>query len=105
VYFLADAARTKVVLAQGYYIDGAKVNMAVEYPQTFVVTAPFGVEQLHAVAFTTQPEALPTHHVRMGDGEYDVVEDRTAVVAHRGLSSKPGAPQTAEALLSMTTLP
>ena len=54
VYILANGS--KVVLEQAYFIDASKVNQAVEYPDKFEVSAPFGVERLYAVAFTETPD-------------------------------------------------
>ncbi len=103
VYLLASGM--KVPLEQAYYIDASKTNFAVEYPDTFEVTAPFGVEYLHAVAFTEKPEPLPTVP-KIVDGEkYEVVTETVALVKHRGLTKKKAEAQTAEAILTLTTMP
>jgi hypothetical protein len=103
VYLLASGL--KVPLAQSYYVDQSKVNFAVEYPDVFEVSAPFGIERLYAVAFTDKPDPLPTVQ-KIVDGEkYDVVTETQALVKHRGLTKKKAAAQTAEAVLTLTTMP
>lgn len=103
VYLLASGM--KVPLAQAYYIDQSKVNFAVEYPDTFEVTAPFGIERLHAVAFTEKPEPLPTVQQIVEGEKYDVVTETQALVKHRGIQKKKAAAQTAEAVVTLTTVP
>ena len=103
VYLLASGA--KVPLAQAYYIDQSKVNFAVEYPDVFEVTAPFGIERLHAVAFTEKPEPLPTVPQVVQGEKYDVVTETAALVKHRGLTKKKAAAETAEAMVTLTTMP
>lgn len=103
VYLLAN--RTKVMLEQAYYIDASKVNRAVEYPDSFVVSPPFGIEQVYAVAFTEKPAPLPTVE-RLVDGEtYEVVGESATLVRHRGLKKAAKKNQTSEAVLSITTTP
>lgn len=103
VYLLASGA--KVPLEQAYYIDASKVNRAVEYPDEFEVSPPFGVEQLYAVAFRERPAPLPTERRRFGAEDYDVITSERTLVRHRGLKRKKKGQQTAEAVLSLTTVP
>ena len=104
VYLLATGR--KVGLEQSYYIDASKVNQAVEYPNKFGVSPPFGVEQLFAVAFTEKPEPLLTAKETVDGEEYEVVaEGMAAMVKHRGLTKKKAAAQTAEATIALTTTP
>ena len=104
VYLLATGK--KVMLEQGYFIDAGKVNQAVEYPDKFEVSAPFGVEQLFAVAFTEKPEPLATVKETVDGQEYELVADgMTAMIKHRGLTKKKAGAQTAEATLALTTTP
>ncbi|MBN2344447.1 MAG: LPP20 family lipoprotein [Deltaproteobacteria bacterium] len=95
----------QVPIDQGYYIDGTKVNMAVEYPDRFEVVPPFGIEHIHATAFTKPPAPLPVA-TRVIDGEtYEVVADGLAsLVRHRGIKRKKKE-EVAESLISISTLP
>lgn len=54
------------MLEQSYFLDASKVNRAVAYPDVFVVSSPFGVERLYAVAFTEKPAPLPLATVTLG---------------------------------------
>lgn len=104
IYILSDG--NKVPLQQAYFVDASKVNMAVEYPDKFEISPPFGVERIYAVAFTQKPEPLPTKHVMVGGQDYEVVNETTeALVHHRGLKKKEAALQIAEATLPVTTTP
>jgi hypothetical protein len=95
----------QVPIDQSYYIDSTKVNMAVEYPDRFEVAPPFGVEHIHATAFTKQPEPLPVTTRVIGGVTYTVIEDGlSSVVRHRGIVRKE-KDEIAESLLSITTLP
>lgn len=103
IYLLASGA--KVPIEQAYFLDASKVNQTVEYPNAFEVSSPFGVEQIFAVAFTEKPDPLPTVKQTIGGEEYEVVREVTALVKHRGLKKKDKPLETAEAVVSMTTLP
>lgn len=96
-YLLADG--TKVVLAQDFHIDASKVNQEVQYPGEFEVAPPFGIEQLHAMAFTARPKPVPTVLTVIEGVPYETV------TATRGLRRREGPEQVAEATLTMTTLP
>jgi hypothetical protein len=103
VYVLENGAQ--IPIDQGYYIDSSKVNMAVEYPDEFEVVPPFGIEHVHATAFTKKPPPLPTTE-RLIDGmPYEVVaEGFQSMVRHRGIARK-SKDEVAETMLSITTMP
>ncbi len=101
-YLLANKA--KVPLEQGYFIDASKVNRAIEYPDTFEVSPPFGVEQIFAVAYTVKPRPINTKSIQVGGEAYEVVDDK-ALVRHRGLRRKKKGAQVSEARLTLTTTP
>ncbi|CAN0576100.1 unnamed protein product, partial [Laminaria digitata] len=101
-YLLANKA--KVPLEQAYFIDASKVNRAVEYPDAFEVSPPFGVEQIFAVAFTEKPQPVATKSVRIAQEPYEVVDDQ-GLVRHRGLRRKKKTAQVAEARVTVTTTP
>lgn len=105
VYVLAkqhNGEQIKVPLSQSYYIDATKVNLAIEYPDAFEVSAPFGVEHVQAVAFTDKPDPLPTKKMNIDGEDYEVV-GTADMVKHRGVKVKKAEAQTAEALISLTT--
>lgn len=104
IYLLANGLR--VPLEQKYFIDASKVNRAVEYPDAFVVTPPFGVEHIYATAFTVEPAPLPTKKTMVGGEEYEVIADElsSVVVKTRGLKKKDVAAETAEATFTLTTM-
>lgn len=103
VYVLENGA--EVPIDQGYYIDSSKVNMAVEYPDEFEVVPPFGIEHIHAAAFTKKPQPLPTED-RLIDGQrYEVAADGIqSMIRHRGIVRK-SKDEVAETMLSITTMP
>jgi hypothetical protein len=103
IYVLQNGAQ--VPIDHGYFIDANKVNRVVEYPHTFEIVPPFGVEMIHATAFTEKPPRLMTTE-RLIDGQrYDVVADGLeAVVRTRGLARK-HKQSLAEDILTVTTTP
>jgi len=107
VYVLQNGAQ--VPLEQAYYIDASKVNFAVEYPESFEVAPPFGVEHIHATAFTRRPEPLATRRVMIDGVPYDIVADgMDAVVRTRGLVRKKKDDAEfamAECVVAVTTTP
>ncbi len=105
IYLLASGHQ--VPLEQAFFIDASKVNKAVEYPEAFEVSRPFGVEQLHVTAFTEKPALVPTKKVDISGETYEVLAESLAEVVGRtrGLKKKSGAAQQAEAALAITTLP
>ena len=103
IYVLQSGVQ--VPIDQGYYIDASKVNMAVEYPDRFEAAPPFGVEHIHATAFTKQPEPLPVTNQTIDGQSYTVVQDGLAsVVRHRGIK-RVEKDEVAESLISITTFP
>jgi len=93
-----------VPITQEWFIDESKVNQLVEYPDSFEIVAPFGVEMIHAMASTETPPKLVTE-ATMIDGEaYDVIRDgANQVVRTRGLARKTKK-QIAEQMLQLTTM-
>ena len=57
-----------IPITQGWYIDEDKVNQLVEYPDSFEIVAPFGVEMIHAMASTEKPPRLVTRQTTI-EGE------------------------------------
>jgi hypothetical protein len=100
VYHLAGGKRA--LLYNNYYLDAAKVNSAVELPDTFVVAAPFGVEVLQVSASTQRFAEVP---VRDWQGYQVLTEDLRVYVSQvRGLRRVEPQRQVAEARLTLTTL-
>jgi hypothetical protein len=103
VYVLQNGAQ--VPIDQGYYVDASKVNMVVEYPDSFEVVPPFGIEMIHATAFTKKPERLVTVEREIDGVHYEVVADGIeAVVRTRGLARRKKQ-KLAEDTLTVTTTP
>mgnify|MGYP003877666957 CR=1 FL=1 len=102
IYLTADGAR--IPLDQAYFIDESKRNRAVEYPDAFEIAAPFGIEQIYAVAFTDKPDPLPTTKQTIGGEEQQVIAELAALVKHRGVKRKAKS-EVAEARLALTTTP
>lgn len=103
VYVLENGAQ--VPIDQGYYIDSSKVNMAVEYPDEFEVVPPFGIEHIHATAFTKKPTPLPTAERLIDGTPYEVVaEGFQSMIRHRGIKRK-SKDKVSETMLSVTTMP
>lgn len=105
MYLLVNGQR--VLLEQSYFVDASKANHAVEYPDVFEVSPPFGVERIYATAFTERPPPLATKKVLVDGEEYEVLADDLSevVVRTRGLKKKKKAVnQIAEANLTITTL-
>jgi hypothetical protein len=103
IYVLTNGA--KVPLDQGYFIDGSKVNRIVEYPDSFTIQPPFGVEMLHATAFTEKPPELATRNVKIAGHDYEVIADGLAAVTRtRGLARKQKM-AIAEDIVTVTTTP
>ena len=104
VYMLADG--THVALASDYHIDSDMVNAEVEYPDSFDVAEPYGVEQLHATAFTQKPPRVAIDHRMIGGTRYSVIrEGIDAVVTTRGLVAQKPEQEMAEDYVTVTTTP
>jgi hypothetical protein len=95
----------KVPIAAAWYVDAAKVNQVLTYPDSFEIVPPFGVEHIHATAFSSKPDELLTEH-RMISGEpYEVVADGLKqIVKTRGIKRKKRE-ALAESLVTVTTMP
>ena len=103
IYVLESGVQ--VPIDQAYYIDSSKVNMAVEYPNRFEVAPPFGVEAIHATAFTKQPAPLAVATKVIAGEPYTIIEDGlSSMVRHRGIQ-RVEKDEFAESLLAITTLP
>lgn len=104
VYVLQSGVQ--VPIDQGYYIDASKVNFVVEYPESFEVVPPFGVEHVHATAFSEEPAPLATRFTKIDGVEYEVVADglKQNLERTRGLRRKHKA-AISEAFVTLTTTP
>ncbi len=103
IYVLQNGA--KVPIDHGYYIDATKVNQMVEYPDSFEVVPPFGIEMIHATAFTERPPRLRTDMREIAGVHYEVVSDGLgSVIRTRGLARKQKK-ALAEDFVTVTTTP
>lgn len=93
-----------VPITQEWFIDESKVNQLVQYPGTFEIVAPFGVEMIHAMASTDRPPKLATTRTIIDGEAYEVVlNGADQVVRTRGLARK-RKQQVAEQTLQLTTM-
>jgi hypothetical protein len=93
-----------VPIDQAWYIDDSMVNQLVEYPASFEVVPPFGVEMVHAMAYTDKPPTMMTRPTRIEGQDYQVVADGTdQVVRQRGIARKEKK-QVAEQTIQLTTM-
>jgi hypothetical protein len=93
-----------VPITQEWFIDESKVNQLVEYPASFEIVAPFGVEMIHAMASTQKPSKLITESTVIDGEDYEVIRDgANQVVQTRGLARKTKK-QIAEQMLQLTTM-
>jgi hypothetical protein len=103
VYVLQNGVQ--VPIEQGYYVDASKVNFAIEYPESFEVVPPFGVEHIYATAFTEEPPPLVTERAWIDGQPYDVVSGgMKSLVATRGIRRQQRR-EMAESYVSLTTTP
>jgi len=100
IYFLADG--NKNLLFDQYYIDESKVNKAVEIPQQFLCTEPFGVETLQVLAQSETFPALKTQKV----GGYLIIMDNTKnlLMKTRGMMTQMPTDLKAEKRIVITTM-
>lgn len=100
IYFLADG--NKNLLYDQYYIDESKVNKAVEIPQQFTCTPPFGVETLQVMAQSEPFPALTTQKV----GGYLIIMDSTKnlLIKTRGMMAQMPTDLKAEKRIVITTM-
>jgi len=93
-----------VPITQEWYIDESQVNQLVEYPDSFEIIAPFGVEMIHAMASTEKPPKLVTRATVIDGESYVIIPDGAdQVVRTRGIARKKKK-QVAEQTLSLTTM-
>lgn len=93
-----------VPITQEWFVDESKVNQLVEYPDSFEIVAPFGVEMIHAMASNERPPMLFTTSAIIDGEAYDVIQDgANQVVRTRGLARKKKT-QIAEQTLQVTTM-
>jgi hypothetical protein len=93
-----------VPIDQAWFIGSDQVNQLVEYPDSFEIVPPFGVEMIHAMAYTERPERLVTRTTRIDGQPYEVIAEGTEQVArHRGIMRKKKR-QVAEQTLQLTTM-
>lgn len=93
-----------VPIDDAWYLNADQVNQLIEYPGSFEIVAPFGVEMIHAMAYTERPPALVTRSRRIAGEAYEVVvEGADQVVRHRGIARR-NRKQVAEQTLRLTTL-
>jgi len=102
IYVLTNGEH--VPIEQAWYIDNSKVNQLVEYPSSFEIVPPFGVEMIHAMAHTEQPPVLLTRRTRIEGQDYLVIDEGAdQVVRHRGIARKEKK-QVAEQTVQLTTM-
>lgn len=102
LYVLANGAKVPLD-RDALYVDASKVNQVLTYPDKFEVVPPFGVEHIHATAFSSRPPALVTQR-QVFDGEvYDVVADEQ-IVRTRGIR-RSHQEKLSESLVTVTTMP
>lgn len=93
-----------VPITQEWYIDEEKVNQLVEYPASFEIVAPFGVEMVHAMASSERPPKLVTRTTVIDGERYTVIPDGAdQVVRTRGIARRERK-QVAEQTLTLTTM-
>jgi hypothetical protein len=80
------------------------VDQLVEYRERFEIIPPFGVEMIHAMAFTERPSPLPTRTTRI-DGQRDLVvaDGADQVERDHGIARRKGQ-QVAEQTVRLTTM-
>ncbi len=95
----------KVPIDQAFQIGKDKVDQVVAYPETFEVIPPFGVEMIHATAFTEKPPILATRNRRIDGQDYQIIADGLGSIERtRGIARK-RKQQIAEDTVTVTTMP
>jgi hypothetical protein len=93
-----------IPITQEWYVDESKVNQLVEYPTSFEIVAPFGVEMIHAMASSDKPAKLATQEAVIDGEYYDVLPGGAdQVVTTRGIARKKKQ-EVAEQTLQLTTM-
>lgn len=99
VYYLADGTRT--LLFDDYFISADQANKVVELPETFVCSAPFGIENLQVNAQTKPFDPLNTTEQ---DGYQIITDGVGAIVAKtRGFKRVSNETLKAEKRLTIST--
>jgi hypothetical protein len=100
IYYMADSS--KVLLMNDYYISYDKVNKVIEIPETFICSAPFGVESMQLNAQTSPFQSL---NITSHDG-YQYINDNVAtiVAATRGFKKVSDQTLSGEKRLVITTI-
>jgi hypothetical protein len=102
IYVLTNGEH--VPIEQAWYLDNSKVNQLVEYPSSFEIVPPFGVEMIHAMAHTERPPILVTRRTKIEGQDYEVIaEGADQVVRQRGIARK-AKKQVAEQTVQVTTM-
>lgn len=93
-----------ILLEDDYFLDSPNVNVDFEYPTRFEIAPPFGIETIHAMAFTKEPPALPTATRKVDGVTYKAVPDGvTSVIKARGLVKRKRGQTVAEDFVTITT--
>jgi hypothetical protein len=93
-----------ILLEDDYFLDSPNVNVDFEYPTRFEIAPPFGIETIHAMAFTQEPAALPTATRKVDGVTYKAVPDGvTSVIKARGLVKRKRGQTVAEDFVTITT--
>ncbi len=102
VYVLTNADH--VPITDAWYLGDEEVNRLVEHPESFEIVPPFGVEMIHAIAYTERPGALVTRPTRVAGQDYRVVDGGAdQIVRTRGIARRERR-QIAEQTLHLTTM-
>jgi len=103
LYVLQNGAQ--VPIDEGFRIGEDEVGLDIPYPVDFEIVPPFGIEMVHATAFTERPPPLVTDERVIAGQRYVVVTDGLrSVVRTRGLAVRRHEP-IAEDTLTVTTVP
>jgi hypothetical protein len=95
----------EIPIEQSFYIDASRANTVVEYPHAFEVVPPFGVEHIHATAYSEAPPHLRTRHQWIDGIEYEVVVGGLAEIARTRKARLRNDEQIAESFVAVTTTP
>jgi hypothetical protein len=109
LYHLSDG--TRVVMYEDYAIPAGRANQAVEIPEPFVVTAPYGAEIIQAFAYAGPPPSMKVRERTIAGMPYTVVDEPLDAVMKafmKGFARGGGdgaAPPSATVQLPVTTVP
>ena len=103
IYVLQNGMQ--VPIEDGYHVTPPLANRVIEYPGSFEVVPPFGIEHIYATAFTEEPPPLSTRRVMLAGEPYEIIADgMDSLVRTRGLRRKADA-QISESYVTVTTTP